>query len=195
MKYIKMLGLLAVAAAALMAFVGSASAATLTSPTGTVYSGTIEATSEHTQLHGSVELTCTHSLVKGEITKPHHVEGKITSLTFSGCGPDTVAPVSGKLGKLTIDGSGAVTSIETQVTALIHRTIFGFPITTHCIYDTGLGTSIGTLDDSHKTKTSAILTIGSSAIPQVSTDGSCGSNAVWTGSYTITKPHELFLDA
>ena len=84
MKYAKMLGLLAVAAAALMAFAGVASATTLTSPSGTTYTSTIKATSEGTTtLHNSslgIAVSCEESTVEGKVEK--HGSGVTVPATF-----------------------------------------------------------------------------------------------------------------
>lgn len=205
MKYVKMLGLLAMAAAAVMAFVGSASAATLTSPTGTVLgTGTvIKAAAEGvTKLDGSVDVACNESHVEGTVTNAgggvptQTVEGNITKLEFTGCAKDTVNVLAG--GSLSIhslgNGNGTLTSTGAIVTVQLHRTLLGFPITTHCIYVTN-NTHIGTVTGSHNTASgTATLDIDSALIPQEPTDGACGENAEWTGSYEVTEPDPLYID-
>jgi len=178
MKYVKMLGLLAVAAAALMAFAGTASA-TITSPEGTPYDGPMSATSSNTSLDGSVDIACSSSTVSGEVNNGE-TEGEITTLDFTECGNDTVKVVAN--GKLTILEK-KVYSKSTVVTVTLHRTIFGFPITTHCEYATPVTkTHVGNL-----TGPNTISLIGA-VIPQKPTDSACGANAEWTGSYTINTP-------
>jgi hypothetical protein len=102
MKYLKMLGLAAIAALALTAFgAGSASAATHlcstnTSPcTGTIYgagtalSGKLKAGTNAVLTNSLDQVTCTSSSVSGEITEATNgagnVTGKFTSVTFTGC--------------------------------------------------------------------------------------------------------------
>jgi hypothetical protein len=181
MKYMKMLGLLAVAAAALMAFVGTASA-TVTS-TGAIYTGNIHAHSSNTSLDGSVKVSCTGSTVEGYVNNGS-TTGSVSVLTFTGCGNDTVSVL--QKGSLTIGSSGTATSTGAEVTVQLHRTVLGFPITTHCIYKTN-NTDVGTLTEGN----TPILHIGSAPIPEVATDGACGNDAVWTGSYHVTQPHNL----
>jgi len=192
MKYVKMLGLLAVAAAALMAFAGTASAQ-LTSPKGTPFTGTITGTSTDSHLTGSVTIACKHSVVSGSISKGA-TTGAISTLDFTGCEPDTVVVL--KKGHLTIDrvaaNHGTVTSTGAEVTVLTHRTIFGFPVTTHCIYATN-NTHIGTFTGSPNDTSHATIDINGS-IPRIATDGTCGEDpAIWTGTYTITSPKPLYL--
>ena len=89
MKYVKSPGVVAAAAMALMAFgVGTASATTLTSPSGTTYKGEIVASVEGTVTlteSGFGSVTCTEGVVKGTPnaqsgTTP--VTGSISTLTF-----------------------------------------------------------------------------------------------------------------
>lgn len=185
MKYVKMLGLLAVAAAALMAFVGTASA-TVTSPAGTKYTGNIHSTSINTSLDGSVKVSCLHSTVVGYV-EDGKTTGNISTLHFSECGKDTVSVLAN--GSLTIASNGTVTSTGAIVTVQLHRSLLGFPVTTHCIYETN-NTDVGTLVEG----TEPVLNIGSAPIPEVATDGACGNDAVWTGSYSVKSPHELVID-
>ena len=89
MKYAKILGLLAVAAAAMMAFAASASATAVTS-NGSVYTGVIKATHEgtHVTLHNAAaEIPC-NSSVEGSVEShgsSSTAAGKITSLVFNNC--------------------------------------------------------------------------------------------------------------
>jgi hypothetical protein len=196
MKYMKMLGLLAVAAAALMAFAGTASATVTYN--GAAYGGEIVATSSNTTLHGSVTIECKKSEVKGSITAGA-TSGTITTLTFGECGPDTVTVVDSKEkatahgGTLSVSNIAGTTEADVRstgarVTVVVHRTVLGFPVTSHCIYATN-NTDIGNL-----TQHTDVLDIGSSPIPRITTDGSCGETSVWTGSYTITKPGVITVD-
>jgi hypothetical protein len=185
MKYAKLLGLLAVASAALMAFAGAASAL-VTSPSGTAYNGEIHATSTNTALTGSVKISCSHSTVSGSVSKGS-TTGNIKTLTFTGCGNDTVSVKSG--GSLSITSAGTLFSTGAEVTVLTHQTVLGFPVTTHCIYKTN-NTHVGTL----KEGSSPSLNIGSAPIPEVATDGACGNDAVWTGSYSVLTPSFLEVD-
>ncbi|HEX5983192.1 MAG TPA: hypothetical protein VFY69_03200, partial [Solirubrobacterales bacterium] len=175
MKYVKMLGLLAVAAAAMMAFAGIASA-TVTSG-GSAYTGEISASSTNSELDGTVDVKCKQSTVAGSTTSGA-TSSSISTLTFTECGSDTVSVV--KKGSLSISSSGGVTSSGAEVTVQVHRSIFGFPITTHCIYATGAGTEVGQLTEG----TTTIHLLGTD-IPRLSTDSGCGENSQWTGTYTI----------
>src|SRR6476660_3981483 len=92
MKYVKILGLLAVAAAALMAFAGSASATTITSPTGTVLGSTtvIHAVNEngHVKLANPIANIECVSTVEGTISSKGAgvtAEGGISTLEFTSC--------------------------------------------------------------------------------------------------------------
>lgn len=204
MGYMKMLGLLAIAVAALMALAGSASAAKLTSPTGTqLGAGTvIKATAEKVvYIDGSVDVSCKNGHIEASVTNAggNHgvtttVEANLTKLEFTDCA-DTVTVVT--LGTLSFHSLGnnnhTVTSSGLDITVQLHRTVFGFPITTHCGYATN-NTDIGTLTgSSHSSGGRATLHL-SGRLPQTTTDGACGSTADLTGSYEVTAPDPLYVD-
>jgi hypothetical protein len=182
MKYVKMLGLLAVAAAAMMAFAGVASATTITSPAGTLYTGNIAAEAGTTELHGPfTTVKCTSSKVAGKV-ESHGANvtagGKISSLSFSGCNyPVKVL----KTGSLEIHSNGTLTSSGAEIT--IETSI------ANCLFTTS-STDIGTLTSG----TPAKLDIDSAGIPRTGHSFFCGSSGEWTGSYTVTTPGTLIVD-
>ncbi|MGN6254287.1 MAG: hypothetical protein ACTHO8_04815 [Solirubrobacterales bacterium] len=199
MKYVKMLGLAAIAAAALMAFaaVGSASAATtLTCGSGTLCAAetTIESKSEGKAVldapFGNVEC---ESTVKGHTTNTAgSPDGPITSLTWSNCGGDTVTTLEN--GSLSIETEGATSnnngtlkSTGSKVT-VIHLGV-------HCIYETS-GTTLGKVTGSANTANGKATLDISATIPRVGGNGGafCGSSAPWTGSYEVTSPATLNVD-
>jgi hypothetical protein len=188
MKYVKILGLLAVAAAALMAFAGSASATTLTSPKGTTYTGKIHAVSEgHAVLHNPIAKIECASTVEGEVTSHGSgvtVVGHISTLDFTNCTNSwhvtTVAP-----GFLEIHWTSANNGTLTSSEAKVSSTRFGIT----CTYGTNK-TDIGTVTGG---KTATLDIEGS--IPFLEGSGLCGSGATqWTGSYSIDTPDELLVD-
>jgi hypothetical protein len=206
MRYIKTLGLLAVAAAALMAFAGTASATSLTSPAGTTYTSTISATSTNSTLHGSfITVTCKHSAVTGKV-ESHGAAvtagGKISSLTFSECNYPVTVSKPGSLEihteyelvkthengtktyaqKATSNGNGTLTSTGAEIK--IHTSVG------ECIFTTS-ATDIGLLTGS--TTKNAVLDIDSSAIPRTGGSFFCGSSGEWTGNYTVTTPSTLYV--
>jgi len=187
MKHVKILGLLAVAAAALMAFAGTASADTATSPAGTTYTGKITATAEgHAVLHNPIAKIECASTVSGPITshgvgKP--VGGTIETLDFTACTNEWhVTSVSG--GTLSVNNEGATTTV-TSSGATVESTRAGIT----CRYATN-NTKVGTLTSG----TTATMTI-SAAIPFHSGSFLCGSGATtWTGSYIVNTPDTLIID-
>ena len=200
MKYAKLLGLLAVAAAALMAFAASASATTLTSPPGTTYTGVIEAHAEDPDsngqkgvtLDGAANINCTHSQVAGTV-EAHGpsttASGKLTTLTFEECNAHVTVLKKGELiihtDHVEGDGNGTLTSSGAEVTIQLTS-----PFVISCIYSTE-NTPIGTLtgsDAGHPTLhiKATIKRTGHSIF--------CGAEAEWTGSYTVTKPTDLTVD-
>jgi hypothetical protein len=194
MKYVKILGLLAVAAAAMMAFAATASATTLTSPTGTVYTGSLHAIHEgtHVTLQNPIAKIECNSTVEGAIE--HHgtgqtVTGNITSLSFTNCTNEWHVTVVAA-GSLELhhkaSGEGTVTSSG----ATVEATRFGV----NCRYKTE-NTDLGTITDSHKTGATATMDIHA-LIPFHSGSFLCGSGATtWEGNYSVTTPDLLYIDA
>ena len=196
MKYVKMLGLLAVAAAALMAFAGTASATTLTSPAGTTYTGEIHAVSiGHAVLHSSgistVECSSTIAGTVESHGKGVTAKGKLSSLTFTGCtGSNTVTEVP-KKGELEIHwisgtSNGTVTASNQEVV------VFNSPLNGTCIYTTS-NTNIGTLfggNPAHLTTPTggAVITRSGGSLGAF-----CGSTGTWTATYEVTTPKPLLV--
>ncbi len=182
MNYIKMLGLLAIAAAALMAFAGTASASVLTSPEGTTYTSSITATSTNSELHGSfVSIKCSHSEMKGKIETHgagQDAGGNLSSVTFTGCN----YPVT-----TTTYGSGWFSSLARFFS-------LGFLFHSHtsvgtCTFTTN-NTDLGTLTEGKN----AYISINSAKIPRTGGNFLCGSSGTWTGSYDLTTPNDLWVD-
>ena len=201
MKYVKILGLLAVAAAAMMAFAVTASATTLTNSTGGTYGvgQKIHADSEGTTtLDGPATISCGASTVEGEIgnaggsKEKETVSGSITTLTFSNCNQHVTVLAKGSLEAHTktagtTDGNGTLTSSGAEVQAVI--TSLGLT----CVYTTE-NTDIGTLTGSKNTGGTATLDIDSSPIPRTKGSFFCGTSAEWTGSYSVDNPMYVDVD-
>ena len=200
MKYVKMLGLVAVAAMALMALAGAASATTLTSPAGTVLpAGTvIDASAEPgtslTLKAGFANITCTESTVKGKTTNAggptETVKGNIETLTFSNCGSSIVTVL--KLGTLEIhtdtakeDGNGTLTATGQEVTVAQSGVTC-----TYATNNTDLGTLTGSKNLGGKTATFDIA----AELTKSAGGFLCASPAKWEGSYTVTTPDYLDVD-
>jgi hypothetical protein len=198
MKYLKIMGLAAIAAAALMAFAGSASATVLTGAGGTTLgTGTkIVAVNEGTVTldppFGKIE--CNESEVAGKTTNAGKlgeatelVKGSIETLTFASCNA-TVTVI--KKGELSIEGTGSNNGLLRGTGQEVTVELLG----THCIFSTN-GTALGTLTGSSTTTSTATLDI-SATIPRTGgrSGAFCGSSAAWTGSYKVTEPDTLNID-
>jgi hypothetical protein len=212
MKYVKMLGLAAVAAAALMAFVGASTASATvlckvavntttgvcpTSPANEKYPKETEIAAELN--NGATEpaeletefltIKCEASTVSGktenEGSSTTTVKGPISTLTFTKCNCPVTVLKPGSLEIHWISGTdnGTVTSSNAEVTVNC-STIFG---TVHCIYVTN-STDLGTLTGG----TTATLTANAS-IPRVTTNALCANLALWKAKYKVTKPDSLFV--
>jgi hypothetical protein len=200
MKYLKVLGLAAIAAAALMAFAGTASATTLTSPKGTALGvgAIIHAEAEgHAVLDPPIGKIECPSTVEGEITNAGGaglpVTGKITTLTFPNCTNGAVVTVLAK-GTLSISSSGSNSGSLSSTGAEVTVEAFGF----HCIFKTNatpLGTVTGSTEPKANEFTDATLDISAEISRTGGRSGAfCGEKAKWTGSYKVTKPTPLFID-
>jgi len=197
MKYVKILGLLAVAASAMMAFAANASATTVTGSGGTK-TPTIHAISEesavagtkHVLLHNAIANIQCESTAQGAVEAAGEggtgltVKGAISSLTFSPCTNSWVVHVD-TFGELEVHGEsgnkGTLTSTGTKVTA----TRFGL----QCVYKTN-ATDIGTVTGGASFATLDI----NATIPVVAAESSflCTETpAKWTGAYKTTATLEI----
>jgi hypothetical protein len=189
MNYLRALRLLVLAAAAVMSFAGLASANPVTSPKGTVYTGTIKAESEGgTALHGSfISVSCNKSTVEGKVESHSGTTagGNISLLNFTECNYPVKVLKAGSLqvhttekGKGTLTSTGAEITIETSVG--------------NCTFSTS-STDIGTITGTGSTNGAATLDIDSSSIPRTGHSFFCGSSGEWTGSYKVTSPSTLYI--
>jgi hypothetical protein len=208
MKYIKMLGLAAVAAMAITAFAGAASASaselcsTNTSPcTGTKYGAgtTLEATSTSSVLTTSggfinPVVTCTHSALKGSVTnaggKGLNVVGTINSLTFTGCtysGGKCTMTATGTsylaTGIATGGGNGILT-VEKDTGGVPGASVSCEGLLT-CDYSSSDISFSLTGGNPAKIVANKVLLSGG-AFP-------CPTQASWTATWTVLKPSPLFL--
>lgn len=197
MKYVKMLGLAAVAAMALMAFAGAGTASasvlcsTATNPctspyaNGTTIEGTLESGTTATlrDTSSSIVNTCTGSSVSGSLTqgnKKEAAKGAVSTenLTWSGCTAEITKTVTP--GEIEIDagtnGNGTVTAKGLVVT----QKVSGLS----CSYTAGTGITLGSYTESTKT-------INVNVVVNKDSNHSaflCPSTAVWVAQYLITKP-------
>ena len=186
MNYLKMLGLLL---AAFLVVASSAAANPLTSPEGTAYTSTLKAESSNLKMEGSfVTYECSSSGFEGKVEthSSTSAEGKLSSLSFSGCNysmtvlkPGTLKIHGGETSPGTVTWSGAEFTLHSSVG--------------QCIFTTN-NTDIGTITDSGETKAKAVLDVNAAKIPRTGGNFLCGSSATWTGSFTIATPSTLYVD-
>ena len=187
MKYLKMLGLLAVAVAALMAFAGTASATSVTTTTGgAAATPTIHAVSiGHAILHGSLGTVECNSTVEGKVESHGSgvaASGKISTLHFTSCtGSNTVTSPVSKTGSLAVTWTsghnGTLTSTGAEVIVTSHN------LGGTCIYTTN-GTTLGTVTGGATAKLDISATISRTG----GTAGIfCGSTGTWSGTYETTE--------
>jgi hypothetical protein len=200
MKYIKMLGLAAVAAATLMAFIGagSASATTIHSsggklPKGTTINAVLRSGTEAVLQAGFGNIACGESTVHGITSTTggaaETVEGNIGTLTFGACTGDTVTVL--KTGVLAIHHiagttNGTLTGFGSEATTVSHN-VGGV----HCIYRTET-TDLGALTGNNKGN--AVVHVDTT-LHRVPTSFLCKSTATWTATYEVTSPSPLWVEA
>jgi len=190
MKYLKTLGLAAIAAMALMAFVGAgtASATTLNNGTETLKTGSAIASSLITgtsadlkDTTGATIATCTGSSVSGKTTNEtgEKVNGNIESLTWTGCSQTTDTLANGTLSiKRTGENEGEVSSKGFTVTLGI------FGVT--CTYGSGEGIKIGFVKGGSRARwiiKTVLRLFGGGFL--------CPSTAAWEAEYEVTTPATL----
>lgn len=194
MKYIKMLGLAAVAAAALMAFVGAstASATVITGSAGKLGVGSSLDFSLKTGTSALLVNTageeldkCSTSTVKGNITNAGGaaatVTGEIKELTWGG--PCTFPTVTTKLGKLEIHHIAGTTNgtltADSEIGVTINTVFFG-----SCVYGVTAGTHLGVVTGGNP------ATFHANAVAEKLSGSAfaCPATSKWTGTYVNTTP-------
>lgn len=209
MKYVKMLGLAAVAAMALAAFAGAGTASatelcsTNTSPcSGTKYlSGTKVAASLKTGTTavltaGFGSVSCTKSSMAGSTSTngsaTETVKGSITSLTFEGCtGPFGESCTNPKAEGLpyaaeihaTGGGNGTLTVSGAKVVVEC-----GF--TVNCRFSVATASLTVTGGNPNATAAASKIALTPESIPG---HENCPTSATWTATYTVTAPSPLFV--
>ena len=204
MQYARMIGIMTVVVAALAAFAGVAPATTVTSPTGTAYTGSVSIEGEgHLTLLSAngISLSCP-SAISIEKISTHGLgvtaKGNISAMTFgtaaAPCTNSDIVHISA-LGALEVHSiagteNGTVTSTGTTVNVTDNTGV-------SCGYLTS-ATDIGTLTASTSNvgkEEPATLDINSAKIPRHSGSILCGATGTWTGSYKVTTPKELWVSA
>lgn len=207
MKYLKMLGLAVMAAAALTAIIGaSAASATVLctetttpcpagkkiGPTGDSTDNWIHAVLEEKTLAvlsttaNEPLVECEESTVTMESTHTGSAtetpDGHVTALTFGKCNHGVNVLAGGKLEVHWIEGThnGTVTSKEAEVTVSI--------LGVSCTYGSGAGISIGDLTGG----TMATMDI-STVVQRVAGGFLCPATARWAAKYTVTEPEPLYV--
>lgn len=198
MKYLKMLGLAAVSAMAMMAVTAGAASATTLEVGGaaknekiTISASLKAGTSAVLQTtSGASANTCTKSSVSGTTVSPFTgatVTGPLATLTFEGCEHPVTVHKMGTLHVQHIAGTtdGTVSSSGAEVT--VYTTLFGDYV--NC--KTGTGVDIGTLTGVTAHQKTTGVKHATMDIKAVLNCGFFLPSALWEGTYTVTSPTEL----
>jgi hypothetical protein len=206
MRFLKVLGLGAVAAMILTAFLGAgtASATNLykyTTPSandklaiGTEIVLSLESGTSllFKDTSGLPNDTCTKSEIKAIVERDTgsvpaaHAQGKVTSLALSGCSHTSTTLANGELEIKNIGGTTNGTVISKGARITFQSTVFGIS----CVANTGAGTVIGTVTGAKSPTASAKMDING----VIALEGICG-DSTWTGSYSVTSPTGLTIEA
>lgn len=211
MKYVKIMGLAAIAAAALMAFIGASTASAsmgvlcknntstemCTEPygVGQMIHAQLQAGATATLKSGTLTIdTCKKSTVTADITRAGSTTetgtAEITSLTWEECSCPTTTIRNGGLLVNHTPGTdnGELYGENVEVTL---EGCLGF----HCIYGTGAGpTTLGKVTGGTPAIFEANATINRQAGGR--SGAFCPENGVWTtagGAYEITEPNPLYV--
>jgi hypothetical protein len=203
MKYLKMLGLAAVAAMALMAVVGAGTAsATAVYGNGAklgvgaeIKASLTGGTARLENTAGEVLDTCTGGEVKGTISnaggEAATVSGSVSTanLTWSGCTKNPTQTTSGgtlEIHHISGKTNGTLTASGFNVTV---AGIFGVS----CIYGTGSNLDLGEVEGSKSKQ--AILNINVVVNGAAGNSFLCPSHAIWNADYKVTNYENFYVEA
>jgi hypothetical protein len=205
MRYLKMIGLATLAAMAITAILGAGTASATqlykyTTPNandslgiGTEIEATLESGTSalFKDTSGNTVDTCTGSSLKVQIEKDTtngvNPQGKPSILTLSGCTESTLVGGKGELEIKNIAGTTNATVISRGAVVTIPSTFLGIS----CTVTTGTGTSLGTLTGAKSSVGQATLDINA----VLALDPAFCGDLTWTGSYAITSPVGLTVEA
>jgi hypothetical protein len=193
MKYTRFLSLAAISVVAVMALGATASATTLTSPSGTTYTGAIKLEngsriSITSELWGFGSYECTgwrHEFKVETHGAAVTAGGKVTNTEIFPCsqpGITIVSPGAFEIHSTGTTGSGTLT--WTGLKFILDETLVG-----KCVFEPAV-IDLGTLEGSNITKGKAKVTF-STAIPISQVNPFCGTNATLEGSFVVTTPSTL----
>lgn len=190
MKYLKMLGLAAVAAAALMAFVGAGTASadelcTTNAVSNMCPAGDLITTINASQVgakgvletkEGTELISCKagnyHIVITSQGTSIDPILGTGTELEFKECSGTVNTIANGTVkGSFVGSESGSFTSVGAEVTTGI--------LGTTCTYGSGTGTSLGNTNNTTLTINTLVKKTAGSFL--------CPSEARWTAEFKITN--------
>ncbi len=200
MKHLNALGLAAIAALALTAFVGvgTASATVLckeakTTGCAAYAAGTeIHATSENSavlETTGGVVLdTCTGSTVRGKVSNAGSssttASGPIEELNWGVCSRTTNTLKLGSLEVHHIAGTDNGTLTATGGIEVTINTIFGT-----CTFGTGAALDIGKVTGGNP----ATINTEKTVVPKIAGNAACPAHGVWNAAFLVTSPTPLYI--
>ena len=197
MKYVKILGVAAMVASAMMVLAASASATALYSSGSklgveTEIVATLAGeTARLTTTGGTTLDTCTNGSVTGEIDGAGGASATVTGdvlaadLDWENCTATTTTTAGGEL-EIHQIGETTNGTLTAKGFDVVIDTIFG-----ECGYGAANGTDLGTLTG--KTASNAVMDIN--AVVVLETDnGFCPASGKWVATYNVTTPANLYVE-
>lgn len=215
MRLIKMLGLAAMAVAAVLAFVGATSASADTAckvsvadsaecPSASRYALPLpvkaKSIGKATLLSGELETKCTSEVVgEAKTNEGAHVGllGLITAVTWTACEGQCKSAKSENLPwsvlavALTLTWHVKKEPEGLNPAALLECTLFGFPV--NCLYETE--SALFSFTPSANSTSAAQLVAKEVPLKRGGDSGLCPETGKWDGTYEITTPKPLWLAA
>jgi hypothetical protein len=196
MNYLKILGLMVVSLAAILAFVASSASATALYSgatklgVGTEFVGTLSGSGTLKSTSGTLLDTCTGSEIKGKITNAGGagatVSGPVETLNWGTCTEPTTTATKGSAEIHHIAGTINGTATAKNTTVNINTTIFGAT----CQYTAGVELDLGTANG----KTSGDANIAVKTVIPSENTFFC-PDATLEATFNLTKPTPVHVTA
>ncbi len=197
MKNLRLLGLVAIAAMAPMAFAASSASATVlyngsTKLTGALLDFSLEALAHArlTDTSGNTLDDCAVSTVKGNTkntgSATETVKGTIGTISWESCTFPTSTVTAGSWEFHWTSGTNGTITSASEIGVTINTVLFG-----SCVYGVKAGANLGVLT----TKSSGVAVFDANAtVIKLSGGGACPETAKWTANYYNTSDENLRIE-
>lgn len=172
---------------ALLASTTAAHATTVTSPSGTQYSGTISAESTNSVFEGSfTSVPCKKMVITWKVESQGAgvtAEGKVSTFSFLECSATVTVKKTGSVSKhSSLFGNATMTGSGQEF--VVHSSVG------ECIFTTS-NTDLGVVKGGFPAR---VVPDNTRVVPRTGGSFFCGSSMEWKGDFTVTTPRSLFFD-